>query len=552
MQHLEARTWTRVDRVRDRCRGLALAGPLAPAASAAPPPLWETDGSVSAIVESGGTVYLGGSFSYVGPHTGSGVVLSTESGAVDPAFPQVEGGGVLAAVADGAGGWFIGGDFTSVGGVARRHLAHIRADGTLDPVWNPSADGRWWRSRSRARPSTRAGPSAASAARAAATSPRSMRRHGQATAWNPNANGSVCALAVSGSTVYAGGDFTSIGGEDRNNIAALDAQTGKATAWNPNADDSVSRARGLGLDRVRRRALQQDRRRGSATTSPRSTRRRARRPPGTRTRTASVLALAVSGSTVYAGGAFSSIGGERPQQHRRARCADGQGDRLEPERQRLRSTRWRSRARPCTPAGSSPASAAQRRNHIAALDAQTGKATAWNPNANGSVYALAVSGSTRLRRRVLQQRRRREPQQHRRARRADGGGDRLEPERGRPSVRRSWSRARPSTPAGTSAGSAGEAATTSPPSTRRRARRPPGTRTRTASVLRARGLGLDRLRRRVLHQDRRRRRAAASPRSTRRRARRPPGTRTRTTRCGRARGLRLDRLRRRGLQQDRR
>ncbi len=79
-----------------------------------------------------------------------------------------------------------------------------------------------------------------------------------ATAWNPNANGSVFALAVSGSTVYAGGGFSTIGGRSRNRVAALDATTGNATAWDPNASSTVS-------------------------------------------------ALAVSGSTIYIGGAFSQI-----------------------------------------------------------------------------------------------------------------------------------------------------------------------------------------------------------------------------------------------------
>ena len=83
---------------------MALAGSLASAADAAPPPLWETDGSVSTIVESGGIVYIGGGFSYVGPHTGSGVVLSSESGAIVSRFPQVEGGRVSAAVRDGSEG----------------------------------------------------------------------------------------------------------------------------------------------------------------------------------------------------------------------------------------------------------------------------------------------------------------------------------------------------------------------------------------------------------------------------------------------------------------
>jgi hypothetical protein len=38
----------------------------------------------------------------------------------------------------------------------------------------------------------------------------------------------VDALAVSGSTVYAGGSFDIIGGRERHGIAALDATTGLA------------------------------------------------------------------------------------------------------------------------------------------------------------------------------------------------------------------------------------------------------------------------------------------------------------------------------------
>jgi hypothetical protein len=117
---------------------------------------------------------------------------------------------------------------------------------------------------------------------------------GQATTWDPNADDSVYTLAVSGGTVYAGGPFVSIGGQTRNHIAALDQTTGQATTWDPNADNDVH-------------------------------------------------ALAVSGNTVCAGGEFTSIGGAT-------------------------------------------------RNHIAALDAATGTTTAWDPNADSYVNALAVSG----------------------------------------------------------------------------------------------------------------------------------------------------------------
>jgi hypothetical protein len=58
-----------------------------------------------------------------------------------------------------------------------------------------------------------------------------------------------------------------------------------------------------------------------------------------------ILALAVTGGTVYAGGTFTTVGGAA-------------------------------------------------RNRIAALDAATGAATSWDPNAANTVYALAVSGTT--------------------------------------------------------------------------------------------------------------------------------------------------------------
>src|SRR5204862_289969 len=123
---------------------------------------------------------------------------------------------------------------------------------------------------------------------------------GTATAWDPNANNTVYALAVSGSTVAAGGVFSSLGGVTRHNAAALSATDGAATGWDPNANDSVR-------------------------------------------------ALAVSGSTVYLGGQF---------------------------------------------VGANAINGSLTRNRAAAVDATTGTATGWDPNANSSVRALAVSGST--------------------------------------------------------------------------------------------------------------------------------------------------------------
>src|SRR2546426_1486999 len=76
--------------------------------------LWVTNGPVRAVVRDGGTIYIGGDFTQVGPATGGGVPLDAASGALPPSFPKVVGV-VFAVISDGAGGWYLGGSFSAVG-----------------------------------------------------------------------------------------------------------------------------------------------------------------------------------------------------------------------------------------------------------------------------------------------------------------------------------------------------------------------------------------------------------------------------------------------------
>lgn len=315
---------------------------VAPGAQTVRPDFFITNGTVNAQALSGTTLYVGGSFSFVGAVTGSGVPVDTATGIAASGFPRVNGQ-VNAVLPDGTGGWYVGGSFSAVGGMARSNLAHVLADNTVSP-WDPSANGTVralmlaggtlyiggdfttiaGQGRNRiAAVDTATGvpaawnPNANNSVRAFALNGSNVLVAGQftsigglgrnriaalsattglAAAWNPNANSSVFALAIVGSTVYAGGQFTNIGGQARNRIAALDATSGTAAAWNPNANNQV-------------------------------------------------LALAAGGGTVYAGGLFTSVGG-------------------------------------------------QSRSRIAALSATTGFATGWNPNASSTVQSIALHGAT--------------------------------------------------------------------------------------------------------------------------------------------------------------
>lgn len=65
---------------------------------------------------------------------------------------------------------------------------------------------------------------------------------GVPTGWNPNANAAVTALAATpdGRTIFAGGDFTRIGGQNHAHVAALGATTGSPKArWRGSANARV-------------------------------------------------------------------------------------------------------------------------------------------------------------------------------------------------------------------------------------------------------------------------------------------------------------------------
>ena len=220
-----------------------------------------TDGEVRSAIVANGTLYIGGFFTAVGPHTGSGVALSASTAALIPGYPAINGY-VSAVVPDGNNGWFVGGNFTQVGAFRRRNMVHLKSDGSVDPAFDPSPDiaviclllhnGRLFVGGGFNGISGKYRP------RLAALDPVS----GDALNWFPNVQdlNYINCLAATGNTLYFGGSFSEVNGQSRGSAAAVDVQTAALLDFNPK--------------------------------------------PGF-----SVYAIAVNGSTVFLGGNFSTVGG---------------------------------------------------------------------------------------------------------------------------------------------------------------------------------------------------------------------------------------------------
>lgn len=348
------------------------------------------------------------------------------SGGIDPAFSSetkavVDTGGegsfppvndtVFTLVADGSGGVYMGGQFSRVGQLSRQTLAHILADGTVDPSWAPSADGpvtalalenqtvyiggsffsvngveRW---------------------RLAAVD----RTTGDLTPWNPKLGSAnlVNTLIASGGLVYVGGVFdlvnatveagTGLRGEARRNLAAVDAMTGLAAPWNPNVFEgevkaltisgsvayvggSFERVGLVGQEAIRLDLAAFDAVNGAATPW---------NPSVTGASGDAVFTLQLSDGSIYVGGRFDQIGGQ-PRQNLAA------VDRITGS-----ATSWNVPAndtvltlfddgRRLYVGGLFTTVGGQSRGRLAAIDKTTGLLTPWNPQANDTVRSIAVSG----------------------------------------------------------------------------------------------------------------------------------------------------------------
>lgn len=163
--------------------------------------------------------------------------------------------GVVYAITQVGDTTYIGGSFAAVSGQSRANLAAIRSDGSLDPVWTPSTDGTVYALAASADGSkVFVGGSFATVngqARrlAALTTDTGALVEGWTTT---TSNNTVRALAADGTgRLYVGGSFSRIGGRAIARLAAVDQATGVVDpAFAPQPNNTV-RALGLTDDGTR-------------------------------------------------------------------------------------------------------------------------------------------------------------------------------------------------------------------------------------------------------------------------------------------------------------
>ena len=158
-----------------------------------------TDQAVNIFVaQPDGKILIAGHFNTVSPNGGLPVTRHriarlNPDGTLDPVFNPSANDTVTALVLEPDGKILVGGFFTNIGGQPRNYIA--RLNGTT----------------------------------------------GLAEPFNPDVNNAVGAIAVqSDSKILVGGAFTNIGGVTRNGIARLDATTGLPDSFDPNANGYVS------------------------------------------------------------------------------------------------------------------------------------------------------------------------------------------------------------------------------------------------------------------------------------------------------------------------
>jgi len=200
------------------------------------------------IMSNGTYVYIGGSFNKVNLGSGSpadrlyAAAFDRDTGIVNINWIPDLNSTVfaLAPVTSGSTNIAVGGSFRSAKTLIRNRLASVNILTNTIYAWDPNVDGTVY--------ALALTNTAVYAGGSFSTVNGSITRNklaafdtsfGTVLSWNPDANGTVYALLPYGTTMYIGGAFTTISGVTRNHGAAVDVSSGTLLEWNPDVNNYI-------------------------------------------------------------------------------------------------------------------------------------------------------------------------------------------------------------------------------------------------------------------------------------------------------------------------
>ena len=203
---------------------------------------WQLEGTGHCVVEDtlADRILVGGDFDRVlPPHpVPHGVELSATTGFMTAGLPAANRA-VRCAIPDGSGGWLLGGDFTMMGTVAREHLAHILPDGSLG-AWSPGVNGSVFTMAMKG-DTVYVGGGFTSVNAAARSNLAAVRlTTGANVTWTAgSANDTVRCMSINSGRLYVGGDFSQMNGAARGRVASFTISTHGLTTWAPTFNNTV-------------------------------------------------------------------------------------------------------------------------------------------------------------------------------------------------------------------------------------------------------------------------------------------------------------------------
>jgi uncharacterized delta-60 repeat protein len=314
-------------------------------------------------VQADGKILVGGVFSSIGGRTRRSIArLDPTTGLTDSFNPNAGGidfPGVFAIAVQADSKVLVGGIFTTLapdGGttVTRNRIARLETDGRLDQTLDLGMVG-FFVDATAVQPDGKIliGGNFTSVLGVARSHIARLNTDGTLdTAFNPNANTVVYSLAVqTDGKILVGGLFATIGGQTRNYIARLDPTNGLADSFDPNANGPVVS-----------------------------------------------LVLQADGK-ILAGGFFNSIGGATRNRIARLDATTGLADSFNPNANAIvYSIAVQADGKILAGGQFNGANSigGATRNRIARLDATTGLADSFNPNANNNIVSIAVQADGKI------------------------------------------------------------------------------------------------------------------------------------------------------------